>query len=155
MVMDPSNPNKILVALWEFGRKPETFNSGGEGSGLHITYDGGENWKKVTDEEGMPKGDLGRIGIAIATNKPNIIYALVEAKVNGLYKSTDGGENWKLVSEKNIGNRPFYYAELYVDPNNENRIYNIFTYVSKSEDCLLYTSPSPRDRQKSRMPSSA
>ncbi len=134
MVMDPSNPNKILVALWEFGRKPYTFNSGGEGSGLYMTYDGGENWKELTSEEGLPKGDLGRIGIAIAKNKPNIIYALVEAKVNGLYKSMDGGENWKLVSEKNIGNRPFYYAELYVDPTNENRLYNIYTYVSKSED---------------------
>ncbi len=134
MVMDPSNPNKIVVALWEFGRKPYTFNSGGEGSGLHITYDGGENWKKLTDKEGIPKGNLGRIGIAIAQNKPNIIYALIEAEENGLYKSIDGGENWKLVSKKNIGNRPFYYAEIYVDPTNENRLYNIFTYVSKSED---------------------
>ncbi len=134
MVMDPENPNKIVVALWEFGRKPHTFNSGGEGSGLHITYDGGENWKKITAEEGLPKGPLGRIGIAIAKNKPNIIYALVEAEENGLYKTMDGGESWKLVSKKNIGNRPFYYAELYVDPTNENKIYNIYTYVSKSED---------------------
>jgi len=134
MVMDPENPQKIVVALWEFGRKPHTFNSGGEGSGLHITYDGGDTWKEITNEEGLPKGPLGRIGIAIAKNKPNIIYALVEAEENGLYKSMDGGESWKLVSKKNIGNRPFYYAELYVDPTNENKIYNIFTYVSKSED---------------------
>ncbi len=134
MVMDPANPNKILVAMWEFGRKPYTFNSGGEGSGLHISYDGGENWTKATAEEGLPKGNLGRIGIAIAHNKPNIIYALVEAEENGLYKSIDGGAKWSLVSKKNIGNRPFYYAELYVDPTNENRLYNIYTYVSKSED---------------------
>ncbi len=134
MVVDPSNPNKIIAAMWEFGRKPWTFNSGGKGSGLYITYDAGKNWVKKTDEDGLPKGDLGRIGIAFSASKPNIVYALVEAKVNGLYKSIDGGKKWKLVSEKNIGGRPFYYAEIYVDPKNENRIYNLHTYVSKSED---------------------
>jgi len=134
MVADPTNPNKMLVAMWEHGRKPWTFNSGGPGSGLYLTYDGGDTWKKITAKDGLPKGDLGRIGIAIAPSKPNVIYALVEAKVNGLYKSTDGGEKWSLVSTKNIGNRPFYYSELYVDPLNENRIWNVFTYVSRSED---------------------
>lgn len=134
MVMDPSNPKKIIAALWEFGRKPWTFNSGGEGSGMYITYDGGDNWKEITEEEGLPEGNLGRIGLAFATNKPNIVYALVEATENGLYKSIDGGAKWELVSTENIGNRPFYYAELYVDPQNENRIYNVFTYLSKSED---------------------
>jgi len=134
MVVDPTNPNKMLVAMWEHGRKPWTFNSGGPGSGMYLTYDGGDTWKKITANEGLPKGDLGRIGIAIAPSKPNVIYALVEAKVNGLYKSTDGGEKWSLVSTKNIGNRPFYYSELYVDPLNENRIWNVFTYVSRSED---------------------
>ncbi|MEO0731650.1 MAG: hypothetical protein AAFZ52_02365, partial [Bacteroidota bacterium] len=64
----------------------------------------------------------------------NIIYALVEAKENGLYKSTDGGMSWKLVQKKEIGNRPFYYAELYVDPQNENTLYNVYTYVAKSTD---------------------
>ena len=134
MVMDPSNPDKLIAATWTFDRDPDYFNSGGPGSGIWVTYDGGDNWERRTAKHGLPKGDLGRIGLAIAASKPNVVYALVEAKVNGLYKSTDGGTNWKLVSTKNIGNRPFYYAELYVDPQNENRIYNIFTYVSKSED---------------------
>ncbi len=134
MVMDPTNPNKIIAATWTFDRDPWFFNSGGPGSGLWITHDGGDNWERRTAKDGLPTGDLGRIGIAIAAGKPNIIYALVEAKENGLYKSTDGGQKWKLVSKKNIGNRPFYYAELYVDPRNENRIYNVFTYLSKSED---------------------
>jgi len=101
---------------------------------MYISYDGGDSWKKLTEEEGMPKGNLGRMGIAFAPSKPNIVYALIEAKKNGLYKSTDGGEKWSLVSSKNIGNRPFYYAEIYVDPQNENRIYNLWSYVSKSED---------------------
>ena len=134
MVQDPNNPNKIIAAMWEYGRTPWDFNSGGEGSGMYITYDGGNNWKRLTDEEGMPKGNLGRIGIAIAPSKPNIVYALIEAEENGFYKSTDGGENWVLISTEDIGNRPFYYSEIYVDPSNENRIFNLWSYVSKSED---------------------
>ncbi len=134
MVVDPSNPNKIIVAMWEHGRTPSFFNSGGKGSAIYVTYDGGNKWKKITTKDGLPKGNLGRIGLAIAPSKPNLVYALVEAKENGLYKSTDGGLKWSLVSKKNIGNRPFYYSEIYVDPQNENRIWNLFSYVSKSED---------------------
>lgn len=134
MVADPTNPNKIIVAMYEHLRQPWDFVSGGEGSSMHITYDGGQSWKKITHKEGLPKGELGRIGLAIAPSMPNIIYALVEAKENGLYKSVDGGEKWNLVSTKNIGNRPFYYSEIYVDPTNENRIYNLWSYVSLSED---------------------
>ncbi len=134
MVVDPSNPNKIIVAMWEHGRTPDFFNSGGKGSAIYVTFDGGDNWKKITNKDGMPKGILGRIGLAIAPSQPNIVYALIEAKENGLYKSTDGGLKWSLVSKKNIGNRPFYYSEIYVDPKNENRIWNLWSYVSKSED---------------------
>lgn len=135
LVMDPTNPNKLIAALWEHKRDPWFFNSGGEGSGLHITHDGGETWKKITDEDGFPKGELGRIGVAIAPGKPNVVYALVEAKKNALYKSVDGGFKWRKINDKNdIGNRPFYYSEIYVDPENENRVYSIFTYVNVSED---------------------
>ncbi len=135
LIMDPSNPNKLMAAMWEHKRDPWFFKSGGEGSGLYITYDGGDNWKKVTEEDGFPKGDLGRIGVAIAPNKPNIVYALVEAKKNALYKSEDGGFKWKKINDKSdIGNRPFYYSEIYVDPQNENRVYSVFTYVNVSED---------------------
>lgn len=135
LVMDPSNPNKLIAAMWEHKRDPWFFKSGGEGSGLYITHDGGENWKKMTDKEGFPKGELGRIGVAISRSNPNVIYALVEAKKNALYKSVDGGFKWKKInSKRGIGNRPFYYSEIYVDPQNENRLYTIFTYVNVSED---------------------
>ena len=135
LVMDPTNPNKLIAAMWEHKRDPWFFKSGGPGSGIYITHDGGANWKKVTEDDGLPKGELGRIGIAIARNKPNVVYALIEAKKNALYKSTDGGAKWKKVNDKNdIGNRPFYYSEIYVDPQNENRVYSIFTYVNVSED---------------------
>ena len=134
MVTDPTNPNKLIVAMWEHKRDPWFFKSGGKGSGLYISYDAGENFKKIEETDGIPKGELGRIGIAVAPGKPNIIYALMEAKENGLYKSVDGGKKWTLVSTKNIGDRPFYYSELYVDPTNENRIFNVYTYLSMSED---------------------
>ncbi|MCF6351627.1 MAG: hypothetical protein L3J06_01315 [Cyclobacteriaceae bacterium] len=135
LVVDPQNPNKLIAAMWEHERKPWTFTSGGPGSGLYITLDGGDNWKKITDKEGLPKGELGRIGIAIAPSNPNRIYAHIEAKKNALYQSDDGGDSWKKINDqKNIGNRPFYYADIYVDPINENRIYSVFTYINRSID---------------------
>jgi photosystem II stability/assembly factor-like uncharacterized protein len=135
LIMDPTNPNKLIAAMWEHKRDPWFFKSGGEGSGIYMTHDGGKNWKKLTEEDGLPKGELGRIGVAIAPSRPNIVYALVEAKKNALYKSEDGGFKWKKVNDKeDIGNRPFYYSEIYVNPQNENRVYSVFTYVNVSQD---------------------
>ncbi|SFR75784.1 VPS10 domain-containing protein [Maribacter stanieri] len=135
LIMDPTNPNKLIAAMWEHKRDPWFFNSGGSGSGLYMTHDGGKNWKKLSEEDGLPAGDLGRIGVAIAPGKPDVIYALVEAKKNALYKSEDGGFKWKKINEKDdIGNRPFYYSEIYVDPENENRVFSVFTYVNVSQD---------------------
>lgn len=136
MVMDPTNPNKLMVAMWEHKREPWFFTSGGEGSGLYVTHNGGETWEERTNKDGLPKGDLGRMGIAIAKNKPNIVYALIESKKNALYKSEDGGFTWEMINNdmSEIGNRPFYYAEIYVDPQNENRVFSVFTYVNVSED---------------------
>lgn len=135
LIMDPTNPNKLIASMWEHKRDPWFFKSGGKGSGLYITYDGGESWKQITEKEGFPKGELGRIGVAIAPSNPDIIYALVEAKKNALYKSEDGGFKWKKINDKaGIGNRPFYYSEIYVDPQNENRVYSVFTYINVSED---------------------
>ncbi len=135
LIMDPKNPNKLIASMWEHKRDPWFFKSGGKGSGVYITHDGGENWKQITEKEGFPKGELGRIGVAIAPNNPDVIYALVEAKKNALYKSEDGGFKWKKINDKpGIGNRPFYYSEIYVDPQNENRLYTVFTYINVSED---------------------
>ncbi len=134
LVVNPSNPNHLIAGMWQHLRRPYDFYSGGEGSGIHVSYDRGETWKKLGTDEGMPKGELGRIGLSFAPSKPNIVYALIEAKENGLYKSTDGGNKWNLVSKKDIGNRPFYYSDLWVDPLNENRIYNLWSYVSRSQD---------------------
>ncbi len=134
LVIDPENPNKLIAGMWQYLRKPWFFESGGKGSRLYLSYDGGETWKKKDDSHGLPKGDIGRIGLAIAPSKSEVIYALIEAKKTGLYRSNDGGEHWNLVSTNNIGNRPFYYADIYVDTKNENRLYNLYSLVSQSDD---------------------
>ena len=124
MVLDPTNPNKLIACMWDFRREPWTFRSGGEGSGMFISHDGGDTWEERTEADGLPEGELGRIGVAIAPSEPNRIYALVEAKKNGVYRSDDGGFNWYQIStDSKAGNRPFYYSDLFVDPQNENRIY--------------------------------
>jgi photosystem II stability/assembly factor-like uncharacterized protein len=136
LIMDPTNPNKLIASMWEHRRWPWFFKSGGPGSGIHITLDGGKTWKKLSEKDGIPEGELGRSGIAISANKPNVVYAYIEAKKNALYKSTDGGAKWQLVNDKmnEIGDRPFYYCEIYADPKNENRVYTIFSRVNVSED---------------------
>lgn len=137
MVVDPSNPNKLIVGMWEHARKPWIFTSGGEGSSIYITHDGGANWSKQSKEDGLPDGELGRTGFSFAPSNSNTVYAYIESKNNAIYKSQDGGRSWKQVSKKgdrNIGGRPFYYADIYVDTKNENRIYSIASEVTVSED---------------------
>lgn len=136
MVMDPSNPDKILVNMWQHRREPWFFKSGGPSSGLYITVNGGKDWtKQSAKDNGLPEGDVGRMGLAFATNNPNRVYAIIESKQNALYRSDNGGVNWTMVNDKgDIGNRPFYYFDIYVDPKNENRVYSIFTNVNVSED---------------------
>lgn len=131
---DPSNPNKMLVNMWEYRRWPWFFKSGGPGSGLYMTLDGGDSWKKLTYKDGLPEGELGKIGLAIAKSNPNVVYALVESKKNALYRSDNGGFNWRKVQDKQVGDRPFYYFDIAVDPANENRIYDVFSNVTVSDD---------------------
>ncbi len=136
MIIDPSNPNKLFVAMWQHRRTPWSLSSGGKGSGLYMTLDGGKSWKKLGKEEGLPDGNFGRIGLAISRSNPKVVYALVEATKNGLYRSDDGGYKWQLVNSATewVSNRPFYFQDIACDPENENRLWLVYQMIAASED---------------------
>lgn len=134
LVMDPQNPDKLFAAMWQYNRKPWFFESGGAGSGLHMTLDGGNNWLKLGEAQGLPGGKWGRVGVAIAASNPRKVYALIECDKTGLYMSNDGGYHWQLVTNSGVDDRPFYYHELYVDPFNEHHLIYIHSTVSESID---------------------
>jgi photosystem II stability/assembly factor-like uncharacterized protein len=136
MVMDPSNPNKLFAALYEHRRTPYYFTSGGTGSGLYVSYNSGDSWKQLAEKEGLPSGELGRIGLAIAYSNPKRVYAKVEASKNALYRSDDGGLTWAMINNdpKFTNNRPFYFQELAVDTKDPNRLYNIYQPLTLSYD---------------------
>lgn len=135
LTIDPSNPEKLIAAMWEYRRWPWFFKSGGPYSGLYITNNGGDSWKKLTEEDGLPKGDLGRIGVAFSKSNPLIVYAIVEAEKSAIIRSEDGGKKWKKMNEEtDIANRPFYYADIRVDPEYPSRIYSLASVIRVSND---------------------
>jgi photosystem II stability/assembly factor-like uncharacterized protein len=134
LVMDPNNSEKLFAAMWQYGREPWFFNSGGSNSGLYMTIDGGKKWKKLGEKEGLPSGKIGRIGIAIAPSNSKVVYAMIESETTALYRSDDGGANWRLVNKEDVDDRPFYYHEFYVDPKNENHLIYLHSTVTESID---------------------
>jgi photosystem II stability/assembly factor-like uncharacterized protein len=136
MIIDPKNPNKIFAAMWQHSRSPWSLNSGGKGSGLYMTMDGGKNWKNLAGENGLPAMPYGRIGLAICHDMPNRVFALIESAKSALYRSDDGGNKWEKVNEDPAytANRSFYFQEIFADPKNENRLWLINQIVSMSED---------------------
>jgi photosystem II stability/assembly factor-like uncharacterized protein len=120
--MDPQEPNTLYASMWQFRRYPYFFKSGGKGSGLFKSTDGGKNWKKLSN--GLPKGELGKIGFAIAPSRPGTLFALVESKVNGLYRSDSMGESWTKINDTlAVSMRPFYFSHIEIDPDDHNRFY--------------------------------
>ena len=136
--MDPTNPNVLYAAMWEHRRSPDFFNSGGKGSGLFKTTDGGATWQKITPENGLPTGILGRMAVAIAPSNPNVVYLTVEAEKQadrGLYKSTDAGKSFKKINgDFGITVRPFYFSRLEVGPTDEKKLFKCGLNLSISED---------------------
>ena len=132
--VDPKEPNRIYASMWQFRRTPWSFTSGGEGSGLYKSEDGGKTWKHI-DKQFSPDGLLGRICLAIAPTEPKNIYAMVESKKTALYSSNDFGENWtKESATENAVARPFYFSTLVVDPTDAKRIYRPTFNLSISVD---------------------
>jgi photosystem II stability/assembly factor-like uncharacterized protein len=120
--MDPQEPRILYAAMWQFRRYPDFFTSGGPGSALYRSIDGGESWTELTD--GLPEGEKGRIAVAIAPSRPSVVYATVEAEDTALYRSDDLGSSWKRTDDSsNVQMRPFYFSELVVDPTDHDRVY--------------------------------
>jgi len=122
LAIDPQEPGILYAGLWQFRRYPDFFSSGGKGSGLYKTTDGGATWKRLT--EGLPKGELGRVAVAVAPSRPSVVYTVVEAKKTALYRSDDTGASWAEVNSGfAVQARPFYFASLAVDPKDHNTVY--------------------------------
>lgn len=135
LAIDPKNPDKLFAALWEYRREPWFFRSGGPGSGLYVTHDGGTAWTRLGEDDGLPQGDLGRIGLAVSRSNPEVVYAMVEAKKSALVRSDDGGRTWKAVNDRwDVNPRPFYFGDIRVDPVWPNRVYSLDYDVRVSED---------------------
>ncbi len=131
--IDLSNPRNVYAGMWTFRRRPWHFTDGGKQTALYISRDGGDTWKKITT---TPKEPMARIGLSVAQSKPNIVYLITEYPTAGtLFRSDDYGETWRMVSDdRNLNFRPFYYADVFVDPSDENTLYTLSGGLSKSTD---------------------
>ncbi|MFN0215095.1 MAG: WD40/YVTN/BNR-like repeat-containing protein [Saprospiraceae bacterium] len=133
IIMDPRNPDVLLASMWQFRRSPYSFVSGGPGSALYKSTDGGKNWRKLTN--GLPTGEFGRIALALAPSAPDNMLAIVESEKTSLLISADGGESWKYQSaNNNVTARPFYFSTLVVDPKDPKRVYRPAFTFSTSVD---------------------
>jgi len=131
--LDPNNPNIVYATTWEFRRLPYLFNSGGKGSGIFKSIDGGKTWKELTN--GLPAKPFGRTALALAPSAPENLIAIVEAKDTKMYISKNGGESWKEQSATlNVVSRPFYFSTLVIDPKDPKRVYRPAFSFSYSDD---------------------
>ena len=135
IVIDANNPNVIYAALWEAYRIEYQMSSGGPGSGMYKSTDGGDTWTEITRNAGLPAGVVGRIGLANTRADSNRVYALVENEKGGLFVSDDAGTSWKLINESRaIRQRAFYYTHVFGDPGNKDVVYMQNTSLFRSTD---------------------
>ena len=135
LVMDPRNPDVLYAATWDRHRTVAAYMGGGPGSGIHRSLDGGETWEKLSS--GLPKSNLGKIGLAISPQKPDIIYAAIELDrtKGGVYRSTDRGSSWEKRSDAVSGaTGPHYYQELYASPHQFDKLFLVDNRTQVSED---------------------
>jgi photosystem II stability/assembly factor-like uncharacterized protein len=135
LAIDPNNPQILYAALWEVYRRPHMLSSGGEGSGLFKSDDGGDSWKELTRAPGMPEGVIGKIGVAPSPADPSRVYAIIEAKEGGVFRSNDGGTTWGRVNdERNLRQRAFYYTRLTPHPQDPDAVFVLNTGLYRSID---------------------
>ncbi len=133
--MDPANSRIIFASTWKVKRTPSILESGGEGSALWKSTDGGLTWKNISINKGMPKGIIGKIGVSVSKADSKRIYALIEAEEGGLFRSDDGGDSWfKINDDRNIRQRAWYYTRVYADPKDKDKVYVLNVNFFRSKD---------------------
>ncbi len=135
LIFDPSNPNVIYTTFWQVRRTPYSLSSGGSGSGIYKSFDGGDTWQEISGNKGLPKGVMGKIGITVSPVNTNRVWAMIESKQGGLYRSEDAGETWRRVSNNpQTMQRPWYYYRVYADTQDVNTVYVLNVRFHKSID---------------------
>ena len=133
--MDPNNPRILYASMWEARRSFWAMNSGGPGSGLYRSTDGGDTWDEITRRPGLPEGVVGRIGVAVSPARTGRVWALVEAEDGGLFRSDDGGESWQKVNDtEDVRSRPWYYTHVFADPASPDTVYVLAPKTLRSTD---------------------
>ncbi|MGD8698528.1 MAG: glycosyl hydrolase [Gemmatimonadales bacterium] len=135
LAMDPNNPRVIYAALWQARRMPWGMDSGGPGSGLFKSTDGGDTWTEISRNDGLPRGTLGRIGVTVSPANSDRVWAIVEAEDGGVFRSDDAGATWaKVNDDRSLRQRAWYYTHIYADPENVNTVYVLNVRFWKSTD---------------------
>jgi photosystem II stability/assembly factor-like uncharacterized protein len=135
LAMDPTNPRILYASTWRIRRNPHSLSSGGEGSSLWKSTDGGDSWVELTKNEGMTKDTIGIIGVAVSAVRPDRVFAIVESKTGGVFRSDDGGKTWKKTNEdRNLRQRAWYYSRIYTDTKDEDVVYVMNVSYHKSKD---------------------
>jgi photosystem II stability/assembly factor-like uncharacterized protein len=133
--MDPKNPDVLYAGLWEVSRTPHSLSSGGPGSGLFKSTDGGEHWTEITQNPGLPKPIWGKVGVSVSGADPSRIYAIIEAAEGGVFLSDDAGATWKMANDdRRLRQRAFYYTRIYADPQVKDTLYILNTGIYRSTD---------------------
>ncbi len=131
--MDVTNPRVLYAGMWQVSRTPWSLESGGEGSGLYKSTDGGDTWEELT--EGLPKGIMGRIGVSVSPVNPKRVWAIIEADDGGIFRSDNAGKTWRRINEdRSYRQRAWYYTHIYADTKSEETVYVLNTGFYKSTD---------------------
>ena len=135
LILDPTNPRIVYASTWRVRRTPYSLESGGEGSALWKSTDGGDTWKNISANKGLPKAPLGIIGVSVSPSNPQNVYAIVEAAEGGVFRSRDGGDTWEKTNEsRDLRQRAWYYSRIYADPKDEDTVYVVNVRFHKSKD---------------------